>query len=46
MTTTEEAERVKAALSRVQALARYLDKLAPGDQHYAKLISDAIEGNK
>jgi hypothetical protein len=30
------------AVKEVRELANYLDTLAPGDQHYAKLIRDAI----
>lgn len=33
------------ALDRVEALAKYLDGLAPGDQHYAKLIRAAVTGD-
>ena len=33
------------ALDRVADLAKYLDGLAPGDQHYAKLIRAAVTGD-
>lgn len=31
-------------VDQVESLAKYLDGLAPGDQHYAKLIRAAITG--
>ena len=33
------------ALARVEDLAKYLDTLAPGDHHYAKLIRAAVTGD-
>lgn len=32
-------------VDRVESLAKYLDGLAPGDQHYAKLIRAAVTGD-
>ena len=36
------ARKQQAALDRAESLAKYLDGLADGDKHYAKLIRAAI----
>ena len=38
------ARKQQAAIDRVESLAKYLDSLADGDKHYARLIRAAITG--
>lgn len=38
----KQVEKQTDALNRVRSLARFLDGLAPGDQHYAKRIREAL----
>ena len=40
----EQRDRALSAMDRVEGVAKYLDGLAPGDQHYARLIRKAITG--
>ena len=39
-----DRERLLGIVDRLEVLARNLDRLAPGDQHYAGLIRAAITG--
>lgn len=37
-------EQAEQAMQRARELSWYLKKLSPGDQHYAKLIDRALDG--
>jgi len=41
-----ELRKAHEALERVEALAKYLDRLAPGDMHYARRIRAAVAAAK
>lgn len=40
------SEHANARIARVESLVRYLEKLADGDKHYARLIKRALDGDE